>query len=193
MTCRMGGIPTICHNEIHDITAPMLTKICHNVSTEPPLLPLTSESFAHCSASRDPNARLDIHARGFWNTGQDAFFDVRVFHPNASSNRSMTIASAYRKHELTKKREYAQCVWDVKHCVFTPLVLSTTDGMGWEAVIFYKRLADGISRKEQKAYSVVMGWIDWSFDAVSPLQSSIPPSVEADPLDTTQSAIGTLP
>ena len=32
-------------------------------------------------------------------------------------------------------------------------------GVGREAVTFYKRMADGISRKEQKAYLVVMGWI----------------------------------
>jgi len=115
----------------------MLTEICHNVSTEPPLQPIISESFAHRSANSEPNAHLDIHARGFWNTGQDAFFDVRVFHPNASSNQSMTIAAAYRQHESTK-REYAQRVQDVEHGVFTPLVLSTTGGMGREAVTFYK-------------------------------------------------------
>ena len=47
----------------------------------------------------------------------------------------------------------------MEHGVFTPLVLSATGGMGREAAIFYKRLADGISRKEHKEYSVVMGWI----------------------------------
>ena len=34
----------------------------------------------------------------------------------------MTIAASYRKHESTKKREYAQHVRDVEHGVFTPLV-----------------------------------------------------------------------
>ena len=38
-----------------------------------------------------------------------------------------------------------------------PLVLSTTGGMGREAAT--KRLADEISRKEGKQYSVIMGWI----------------------------------
>ena len=146
-------------NEIRDITATLLTEICHNVATEPLLQPLTNESFTHRSANTDPNARLDIRARGFWSTGQDAFFDVRVFHPNAPSNCSMTTTAAYRKHETIKKREYAQRVQEVEHGVFTPLVLSTTGGMGREATTFYKRLADGISRKEQKQYSVVMGWI----------------------------------
>ena len=159
MICHMGGIPTIRHNEIRDITATLLTEICHNVATEPPLQPLTNETFAHRSANTEPNARLDIRARGFWNTGQDAFFDVRVFHPNASSNSSMTITAAYRKHELIKKREYAQRVREVEHGVFTPLVMSTTGGMGREAATFYRRLADGISRKERKEYSVIMGWL----------------------------------
>ena len=127
MTCHMGGIPTIHHNEIRDMTATLLTEICHNVATEPPLQPLTNETFAHRSANTEPNARLDIRAQGFWNTGQD---DVRVFHPNASSNSSMTITAAYRKHESIKKREYAQRVREVEHGVFTPLVLSTTGGMG---------------------------------------------------------------
>ena len=159
MICHMGGILTIRHNEIRDITANLLTEICHNVATEPLLQPLTKESFAHRSANTQPNARLDIHARGFWNAGQDAFFDDRGFYPNASSNRSMTSTAAYHKHELTKKREYTQRVRDVEHGVFTPLILSATGAMGREATTFYKRLADGISRKEKKAYPVVMGWI----------------------------------
>ena len=118
----------------------------------------TIETFAHRSTNTEPNARLAIRARGFWNTGQDAFFDVRVFHPNASSNSSITITAAYRKHESIKKREYAQRVREVEHGVFTPLVLSTMGGMGREAATFYRRLADGISRKERKEYSVIMGW-----------------------------------
>ena len=155
----MGGIPTICYNKIRDITATLLTEICHNVATEPPFQPLTNESFTHHSANTDPNARLDIRARGFWSTGHGAFFDVRVFLPNVPSNRSMTTTAACRKHESIKKREYAQHVREVEHGVFTPLVLSTTGGMGCEAATFYKRLADRISTKEQKPYSAVMGWI----------------------------------
>ena len=78
---------------------------------------------------------------------------------NASSNRSMTTAAAYRKHETAKKREYAQRVREVEHGFFTPLVLSTTGGMAREATTFYKRLADELSRKQDKQYSLVMGWI----------------------------------
>ena len=66
---------------------------------------------------------------------------------------------AYRKHESIKKREYTQRAHEVEHGVIIPLVLSATGGMDREAATFYKRLADRISTKEQKQYSVVMGWI----------------------------------
>ena len=98
MICHMRGIPTIRHNKIGDITATLLTEICHNVATEPALQQRDSETFSYRSANSDPNARLDIHSRGFWNRGQDTFFDVGVFHPN-TSNYFTTIATAYRKHE----------------------------------------------------------------------------------------------
>ena len=112
------------------------------LGTEPLLQPLTNESFTHRSANTHPNVRLDIRTHGFWNTGQDTFFDVRVFHPNVSSNPTQTTAAAYRKHEKTKKREYAERVREVERGVFTSIVLSTT---GREATTFYRSLADGIS------------------------------------------------
>ena len=103
MICHMGGFPTIHHNEIRDINASLLTEVCHNVTTEPPLQPLNGETLAARSANTDDGARLDIRARGFWNASQDEFFDVWVFYPNASSNRSTVTSSTYRRHEQAKK------------------------------------------------------------------------------------------
>ena len=108
MICHMGGFPTIRHNEIRDITASLLTEVCNNVATEPALQPLNGESMTARSANTDDGVRADIRARGFWNRSQDAFFDVRVFYPNASSNRSTNATSVYRRHEQAKKREYGQ-------------------------------------------------------------------------------------
>ena len=137
MVCHMGGFPTIRHNEIRDLTASLLTEVCHNVAAEPHLQPLNGETMAFRSAITDDGARLDTRARGFWNAAQDAFFDVRVFYPNAPSNRSSSITAAYRKHENDKKRAYGQRVREVEHGVFTPLVLSSTGGMGREATTFF--------------------------------------------------------
>ena len=102
MVCHTGGFPTIRHDEICDITATLLTEVCHNVATEPPLQPLSVEILNHHTANREDSAQLDIRARGFWNGSQDAFFDVRVFHPNASSYRSMSLQAAFCRHEQTK-------------------------------------------------------------------------------------------
>ena len=56
--------------------------------------------------------------------------DVRVFNPSAQSNQRGPLASAYRRHELEKKRQYDQRVREVEHATFTPLVMSVTGGMG---------------------------------------------------------------
>ena len=84
---------------------------------------------------------------------------VMYIYPNASSNRSPDSSPVYRRHEQAKKREQGQRIREVECGVFTPLVLSTTGGMGREATTFYKCLADMIAQKRQHPYPVVMGWL----------------------------------
>ena len=159
LCCKRGGFMIHRHNALRDFTASLLTEVCHNMTIEPKLQPLDGESFQYRSANTDPEARLDVRARGFWNRGQDAYFDIRVFNPNAPSYRSQDLHHLYRRHEQEKKREYNQRVLEVEDGVFTPLVFSTSGGMGKESTVFYKRLADSLSRKRDKPYSVTMGWL----------------------------------
>ncbi len=56
--------PSIRHNEIMDITADLLTEICHDVSVEPDLKPLTGETLAHRTANISDGARLDVSMKG---------------------------------------------------------------------------------------------------------------------------------
>ena len=161
MICPRGGFPTLRHNEVRDLTADLLTEVCHDVEIEPQLQELTGEHFSLRTANMEDGARLDVKARGFWeNRLQCAFFDVRVFYPNAQSNQSSSsLSSAYRKHEMEKKRAYGQRVREVEHGSFTPLVLSSTGGMGREAYSCYKRIASLIAQKRNTQYSQVMNWI----------------------------------
>ena len=106
MVCPFGGLLMIRHNEVRDLTASLLTGVCQNVATEPSLQPITSETFSLASANTSNDAHLDVKARGFWSRGQDAYFDVRVLYPNASSYRSLSLPSVYKCHEDAKKREY---------------------------------------------------------------------------------------
>ena len=107
-----------------------LTEVCSNVAIEPHLQALSGETLRLASTNMDDGARLDVRARGYWNARQDAIFDVRVFHPNAPSNRSRSLAAIYKKHEDEKKRAYGQRVLEIEHGVFIPLVLSTSGVMG---------------------------------------------------------------
>ena len=66
MICRHGGLTFIRHNEIRDLTADWLDKVCYDVAVEPPLQRLTGETIVPATANRQDEARADIHARGFW-------------------------------------------------------------------------------------------------------------------------------
>ena len=65
MICWNSGLTFVCHNEIRDLTAEWLNKVCYDVATEPPLQQLSGEAIVPMTANRQDEARADIHARGF--------------------------------------------------------------------------------------------------------------------------------
>ena len=67
--------------------------------------------------------------------------------------------ASYIWQESEKRQAYEQRVHEVEHGAFTPLVFSTSGGMGKAASITYKRLASLIATKREQPYSVVMGWL----------------------------------
>ena len=159
-TCPKGGFPSIRHNEIRDLTAGLLTEVCHEVEVEPHLQPVTGEKFILTSSNIEDGARLDISASGFWGGRcEKTYIDVKVFNPHAPSNRTTNSKAIYRKHELCKKRSYDARIREVEHSSFTPLIFSATGGMAAEATIFYKRLASLLSDKWDSNYAAVMGWV----------------------------------
>ena len=81
------------------------------------------------------------------------FFDV-VFNLNASTNCSTNTSSVFEQ-AISGSMDSAS--GKVEHGVFTPLVFSTTGGMGREATTSYKYLADMIPQKWQHSCPVVMG------------------------------------
>ena len=154
MNCPTGGFPTIRHNELRDFTASLLSEVCHGVSVEPHLQPLTGETFSLYSAIVEDGARLDVAANGFWGSRhQKVFIDVKVFNPNA------ILSSLYHRLEKEKRRKYEQRIRDVEMGCFTPLVFSTFGGMSTISNIFFKRLASLLADKKDVSYSVVMSWL----------------------------------
>ena len=57
------------------------------------------------------------------------------------------------------KREYEERVREIEHGSFSPLVFSTTGGMGNTATVVYKRLASLHADKFEKPYSEIIHWL----------------------------------
>ena len=160
LSCPTGGFPTIRHNEVRDLLASLLTEVCRDVAVEPVLQPISGETFQRRSTSTDNGARLDIRARGFWGSrSESAFFDVRIFNPNAPSNHTSSSAACYRRHEQAKRNQYEERIREVEHASFTPLVFTTSGGASPLTSTFLKHLASKLAEKRDVAYSTTIGWL----------------------------------
>ena len=67
---------------------------------------------------------------------QRAFFDIKVRRLNAPSYMQKEPAVVYRLHEKDKKREYNRRIIEIEQGHFTPLILSTSGGIGPECAIY---------------------------------------------------------
>ena len=127
----------------------------------------------HKTAKYEDDARVDIRAAGFWGCRHHrSFFDVRVFNPFAESNQSTCSAATFRRHEAENRRAYEERIQEVERGSFTPLVFSSSGGMGKAATVTYKHLASLLSDKWNSPYPVVMGWLRCSL-GFSLLRSSL--------------------
>jgi len=154
LNCPCGGLPSLRHNELRDLTAGLLREVCHQVTTEPALQPLTGESIQPKSAIKDDNARSDVKADGFWSCSQQStYFDIKVFNPTSTSYLKKPLPSLYKTHEQSKRRDYEDRIINVEHGTFSPLVFSTSGGMGPTATTVFSRLASLISSKTNTCYS----------------------------------------
>ena len=80
MVCRRGGFIIQRHNELRDLEADLLNTVCHDVQVEPVLQEITGEVLTR-GTNPAPDARLDVHARGFWDRQGSAFFRRKGFSP----------------------------------------------------------------------------------------------------------------
>ena len=133
MSYKRGGF--IIHNDLRDLTANLLSNVCNDVEIEPKLLPVTSENFSNRTANTRTEARLDINQEGS-GLGQQAFFDIRVFDPNAKRYLNSALPQCYAQNEKEKKRQHNERVLQIEHGSFTPLVFSVYGGMSRECSTF---------------------------------------------------------
>ena len=157
LNCKLGGFVNMRHNNIRDLEATILKPICRDVRIEPALLPIG------CTGTESTNiadkASADVSAVGVWSPMERTFLDVRVTHLNSPSYEGLTSEEIYKKHEDSKKREYNDRIMHVEKASFSPLVFSTTGGMGTECSRYHKRIAELIAKKSGDSYSDVVNHI----------------------------------
>ena len=140
-------------NAIRDVEAKLMEEVCYDVKIEPQLIP-TNEEQTHGITGQ--NARLDVSARGIWSQYERTLFYVKVSYPNAASYMKKSLPQLYRDNGLQKKNAYNDRVLNNEKATFTPLVFTTTGGMGPECTRLNKRIAELIARKRKECYSDVM-------------------------------------
>eukprot|EP00794_Sanderia_malayensis_P005874 gene5874-biopygen4874 len=100
--CCVGGFVCQRHDETRDLFAHLMKEVYNDVKAELHLQPITGESLPS-SANVFLEAHLDVSARGFWQRGQLAFFDVRVINPFAKSHLSQNLSTAFSRSVNTIK------------------------------------------------------------------------------------------
>ena len=114
MSCKKGGLVTLPHNEVRDKTATLLSDVFKDAELEPSLLTLNGEEQTmRKTAKMNDEIQLDICARSSWVSGQKAFFDGRVFDPNARRYSKQTLKQCYSMNEIEKKRHYNTKIMEV--------------------------------------------------------------------------------
>ena len=74
------------HNSLRDSQTQIkiMREVCRDVQTEPTLLSINENDYQRKVNTAD-NARLDISARGLWNSCEKTFFDIRITHLTSQS------------------------------------------------------------------------------------------------------------
>ena len=159
---RVHSLPSLNHNEIRDLTAHLLTEVCHqggwNLSYS---LSVTQTHFLMLLLTPRMVHNWILSWMDFAVVALNAVLWMFKFSFPAQSNVH-SISAAYRRHKNIKWRVYGQRVREIEHASFTPIVMSATVGLAPEATTFYSWLASLLASKWGDDYSVVMGWLHCS-------------------------------
>ena len=144
------------HNGVRDLEAELMREVCRDVKVEPELLPIGEQEMAGITSDK---ARLDVSGVGVWGEHERTFLDIKIFHPNCQSYSNMDIEKAYVHHQNIKKHNYKERVLNVEHGSFTPVIFTTTGGVGPEANKHHKRIAQLMAIKKKGEYSQIISYI----------------------------------
>ena len=162
--CKTGGFILRRANAPQKLFAELCKKAgWQDVAMEPRLEPLSGEKMRLKSAIIDDEARSDVRVGGFFFKKRNAFFEFRVFNPNARSYLSKSPETLQHEFEMTRSREYKQRINEVDCGDFVPMIMSSTGGMGKDMQLAVKHLAKKLAETRNETYSKVAGYVRCQF------------------------------
>ena len=112
MSCQEGrGFVSIRHSDLRDLTANMLSEVCKDIEIEPKLTTLTGKELDSRNVNAKNEVRLEIRARGIWERGNQAFFDLGLL---TSIPHLKSLQESHVMKEQEKKRAYNERVLQIQ-------------------------------------------------------------------------------
>jgi len=102
LICKMGSYTSMRHNSVTESQAQIVKEVCRDVQIRTTLLPITKNDYERKINTAD-NAKLDISARGLWNSCEKTFFDIRITHCTSQSYPGKSLAEIYQQHEERRR------------------------------------------------------------------------------------------
>ena len=99
----------------------MMSEVCEYTEIEPKFTQSSRENLQGRTSNNSNDASVDIRTQGFRELGQQAFFDIKVFHPKACCYRNKSLQQCHVMNEQGRQRER---ILQIDHGTFTPLVSS---------------------------------------------------------------------
>jgi hypothetical protein len=162
MLCHTGGLVIVRHDVLrdqwHNLCA---TAMMHGWCTRKPNIfmrvarrvqkaaEMTSDSSTHFpqlpAVTKDQG---DVSCFGFWGTGRDTIFDMRITDTDTNSYKTLAVTKVFSQQEKEKKSKYLQSCLEMQKD-FTPMVYSVDGVADREAWSAEKRLASLLGVKLQ--------------------------------------------
>lgn len=157
--CQKGGFIHMRHDAAKHLWEKLCSFVWRDVEDEPMLVPLAGEVFQHGSAKKEDSARSDVRVRSFFGACRNAFFEFRAFYAFARTHKFLSPDKLYIKIANERRREYAERVQQVEDADFTPMIISSSGGMGKEMQMALKHLSNKLAGKKQLPYCQVVGFV----------------------------------
>jgi len=146
MQCLLGGFVNFRHDSLKSFFASFMSPLYPDTRVEPHLRQLnedekkTLQSKYNTSKLTD-RPRGDISALGFWQEGQRAFFDLRVWNHLSLKYLGKSLEECHRDNEQEKERENGDRIRHFENGAFTALSFSSMASAGSGARDFLNTLA----------------------------------------------------